>query len=332
MKTLLLAAIFLWAIVVHAAEPVPATGPKSAEKKAPARLTEDQKRQLLEKLDKRLREDKEKEQTKIRERRARIVVEIRTLGDHPWAGEYFTGGRLATTHVSLAPKTGFLGIFQSDLVGPVSAFGPIEEKGGRLRLSGSRPLRDIWGLANELVPIAWGERKYLVPSEKLVDFCNQVNEGREPRRRIYGFCLLRIGDEKKKVVGLPSVPKPVEKYLLAKPIDTVITSVGKPVSEEGQGDVTAVGIRVTLKDGSKAGLLPGMTLHHGEPDGIGDVSFVLDKVEHDRSEAVLTRYVHKGAWGVLTEVVEKDPTVGWKVSTRDEAWVRINREADRDDR
>jgi hypothetical protein len=66
-------------------------------------------------------------------------------------------------------------------------------------------------------PISWGSRRYLIPADDLVDFCNSINGGREPRTGSHGFHLLRRGDEKKKVTLFPKVPDEYKQYLLAKP-------------------------------------------------------------------------------------------------------------------
>jgi hypothetical protein len=194
-------------------------------------------------------------------------------------------------------------------------YGTIEEKDGRLRLSFTFPhdREGGLGIAEELVPIAWGERKYLMPAKEIVHFCNLVNEGSEPRNEIHGFCLLRYGDEKKKVTGLPAVPKQYERYLLSKPIETEIIEVGKPITDPGDGDVKGVETRITVKHGSKAGLLPGMKLNFIDPDTHDDI--VLDKVEEDRSEGVLTRYQLSG-WIGLLSLFDRTPKIGWKLSTQ----------------
>ncbi len=153
-----------------------------------------------------------------------------------------------------------------------------------------------------------------MPAKEIVDFCNSVNEGSEPRHEIHGLSLLRIGDEKKKASGLPAVPKAFQRYLLSKSIETEIVGVGKPTVSPGDGDVKEVTVRITLKHGAKAGLLPGMRLHVIQPDGVFD-TIELKKVEEQQSEGVLVRYRLKGALGLLS-LLEKDPKIGWKLSTQ----------------
>ncbi len=219
--------------------------------------------------------------------------------------------------LSLAPKAGYVYEWHGCLGLYDRNYGTVEEKDGTLRLSFTfdHQREGHLGIAERLVPIAWGEREYLVPAKEIVGFCNEINEGSEPRKEVHGMSLLRVGDEQKKVAGVPAVPKAFEPYLLSKPIETEIVGVGKPTTTSSGGDVDKVTIRVTLKHGAKAGLLPGMRLHVIRPDGVSD-SIELEKVEEQQSVGVLTRYPIKGVvWGLLS-LLDKNPKVGWKLSTR----------------
>jgi hypothetical protein len=69
-----------------------------------------------------------------------------------------------------------------------------------------------------ILHVKWGERNYLVPEDRLLGFCNAVNQGIEPRRRIDGDFYLRRGDESKSAIGLPTIPSQWREYLLSKPL------------------------------------------------------------------------------------------------------------------
>jgi hypothetical protein len=58
----------------------------------------------------------------------------------------------------------------------------------------------------------------LTPEAQRWEFCNQVNQGGEPRSRPIGWFYLRQGDWDKKVTGLPSVPQEWDSLLLKKPL------------------------------------------------------------------------------------------------------------------
>jgi hypothetical protein len=88
---------------------------------------------------------------------------------------------------------------------------------------------------------------YLVPTNKVVEFCSEVNQGGEPRSQNWGDYYLRRNDWNKPVAGLPAVPEPWTKYLLSKPVSGNITElIGKQ--------------EAWLNRGADQGLLPGMIL------------------------------------------------------------------------
>ena len=249
--------------------------------------------------------------------RERIQEEIKTLSKHVWAGEYYAGDGLGmNVYLSLAPKAGYvyewhgcMGLYDRD-------YGAVEEKEGRLHLSFTfeHHQSEFFGIAEELVPVSWGERRYLVSARGFIDFCNEINAGSEPRKGVHGMTLLCRGDEQKKATGLPSVPKAFEPYLLSKPIETEIIAIGDTTKSSKESAVREIRIRVTVKYGSKAGLLSGMKLYVVKPNSVFD-SIVLDKVDEGQSEGVITRYSLAGVMGLLS-LLDNDPKIGWKLSTR----------------
>ena len=66
--------------------------------------------------------------------------------------------------------------------------------------------------------VCWGDRNYLVSDGEMIDFCNAVNQGREPRRVSHGDFFLKRGDEAKRVHGLPNVGVLWSEYLLRTPL------------------------------------------------------------------------------------------------------------------
>jgi hypothetical protein len=82
----------------------------------------------------------------------------------------------------------------------------------------------------EILPISWGDRVYLIPRENMMDFCNAVNLGSEPRYKPKGLtyvpsAYLRVDDWKKRVVGFPKLPPEWMPYLLTKPVRGKILEV-----------------------------------------------------------------------------------------------------------
>jgi len=107
----------------------------------------------------------------------------------------------------------------------------------------------------ELIPLKWDDRLYLVPKENLIEFCNAINLGLEPRNSLgtgwyLGSSYLRNGDEKKPAKGLPSLSNELIDLLLKKPVEAEVISIER----EGETEVAII------NKGSEAGLKPGMRL------------------------------------------------------------------------
>lgn len=108
---------------------------------------------------------------------------------------------------------------------------------------------------DELIPVTWGERLYLMHKASMVEFCNAINLGLEPRSSLgtdwyLGAFYLRDGDENRKAEGHPSFSKDLIALLLEKPIEAEIINI-----ERENQKIVAV-----INKGSEAGLKPGMRL------------------------------------------------------------------------
>jgi hypothetical protein len=108
---------------------------------------------------------------------------------------------------------------------------------------------------DELVPVKWGDRLYLLRKDSFAEFCNAINLGLEPRNELgsdwyLGSFYLRKGDESKSVTGRPSLPDNLLGLLLEQPVDSEITSILR----EGDSEIAVIG------KGSEAGLKRGMRL------------------------------------------------------------------------
>lgn len=103
--------------------------------------------------------------------------------------------------------------------------------------------RDI---SAELVHIAWGERSYLIATNQMVEFCNAINSGEEPRTHEHGGFLFREGDEYKATQGRPFIPEAYKKYLLGKPLEAVIIGGGEFRPRPGMEKLIDVGLKLQL--------------------------------------------------------------------------------------
>ena len=161
------------------------------------------------------------------------------------------------------------------------------------------------GISPKIVPIAWGSRRYLIPADDLVGFCNDINAGSEPRMQDHSSYLLRRGDETKKVTGFPQVPDEYRQYLLEKPIEATIVSVGGHTTRPSIVDWKFKDTPVTIDAGRKHGLRVGMELIIKKPRG-GSKRVRITKVAEASSEAVMTQIGEE----------KPGPQIGWRLSTQ----------------
>jgi hypothetical protein len=240
--------------------------------------------------------------------RKAILSEIQKLPDHDWAGEYYAGDGLGVnTTLALAPGAGFVFEWHGCLGLYDRNYGTVTATNGVIRLACAfeNQQKGFQGIAPALVPIAWGSRHYLVPATEVIDFCNSVNDGGEPRTDMHGTFFLRTGDEKKAVAGLPQVPAAFRGYLLVKPVEATIIRVGSSTTRPSVADWKFKDTPVTLDAGTNAGLRVGMELVVTEPSNMVE-SVRISKVTADRAE------------GVMTQIGEEEPgpQMGWRLSTQ----------------
>lgn len=250
----------------------------------------------------------EKAEKTAAEYRKSIQAELKALKNHEWAGEYHEGDGLGVNvSLILAPKSGFLFEWHGCLGLYDRNYGTVSVDKGMIHLAFTFPnkRKGFQGIAPEFILIAWGERKYLIPSDDIIGFCNGVNYGSEPRKRMHGSHLLRIGDEQKEVEGFPDVPAEFKPYLLNHPIEAEIVAIGQYKTRLSVSDWKFKDTPVVLNRGKSHGLLEGMRLHVVKPDNVFE-SVEIVKIEDEQSE------------GIMTQTGEEvtGPQVGWKMSTR----------------
>ncbi len=249
--------------------------------------------------ERRKRSDTAEKETKARTEQ--IQAEIKKLGTHDWAGDYYAGdGTGANRLLRLAPKSGYtfewhgcVGVYDRN-------YGAVDSTDHRLRLSFTFiNNRDM--IEPEFVVVRWGPRRYLVPADDLIGFCNYVNQGFEPRTGKHGFYFLRRGDEKLKVDGEPDLPPDFRNFLLSKPVEASVVAVGPATIKHGRTKLKFRETQLTLDVGKKHGLRVGMELILLHPHIFERVE--IRKVEDDRAEAI--------------QFGDNEPTpeMGWRFST-----------------
>ena len=100
------------------------------------------------------------------------------------------------------------------------------------------------------VPVRWGDRRYLVPQGRMVEFCSAINQGWGRRSATFpGTHLLRSGDKKKPAQGLPVVPQKWRSYLLKEPVVggvLEVTSDGSFILDIGTYDGIKKGMQLIV--------------------------------------------------------------------------------------
>lgn len=221
---------------------------------------------------------------------AQVRAENQTLNGHDWSGEYYAGDGMGVNQsLILSPKTGYvfewhgcLGLYDRNL-------GAIEEKDGLIRLTFTyeNSRKGFQGVAPEMRVVRWGERRYLVPTDGIIDFCNDINAGREARLSARGSHLIRRGDEERDVTGYPDVPDQLRDYLLKVPINAKLVAIGKPTTRPSIIiESHFIDTPVTLDVGRVEGVRLGMELYFMHQDLVQSVT-VTDVEEH-QSTALMT--------------------------------------------
>src|SRR5688572_10622325 len=160
-------------------------------------------------------------------RAALIDRELVSLSDHPWAGRYYSGDRLGTNvDLRVAPNAGVAVTNRGDVGLSAANAGSVQERAGRLHLRFRFPQGAFAPFPDELLPLKWGERRYLIAPAEMASFVEAVNEGLEPRPAwAPGMFLLAVGDEHLPIDGLPNLPSPWRETLRMRPIDARVRKV-----------------------------------------------------------------------------------------------------------
>jgi hypothetical protein len=149
----------------------------------------------------------------------------------------------------------------------------------------------------------WGERRYLVPTGEVQDFCNDINAGVEPRNEMHGSHLLKRGDEKRPVSDKPAFPDSVRDCLLAEPIEAKVIAVGEPRLRPSVADFTLRDTEATINVGRNDGVAPGMQFFPRSRNRYASAK-ILDLQDETAT--------------ILFVQFEDDPKpeIGWRMSTR----------------
>lgn len=184
-------------------------------------------------------------------------------------GEYYYGDGLGANCTLKLVKNGDFSFAWHGCLGLYATnYGGAKLTNGLLILAPRKPNQDF-GTSIAFFPLRWGTRVYLVATNKLVDFCNCINDGSEPRVQCYGSHYLREKDWDKPVSGRPEIPVPWAEYLISKPI-------------KGEIVYLVNNNEAWINIGSDNGLREGMTLTAWKSNPWTVISVRISVLEKDR--------------------------------------------------
>lgn len=197
----------------------------------------------------------------VEAQRAAIAKENSTTPGTPWAGEYYSGdGTGENVSLSLAPRSGVAATWEGCLGTYAANKGRVmPQADGSLLLNYEQPNDpEGIGFADHVVPVAWGERMYMVSEKELPAFASAVNSGDEPRKSAQGSFLMRRGDEQRKAYGLPVMPAPQRSLIRDAPLEVGVISASRLRNKHADDFVCRY--RLKLDHGANDGLAAGMQL------------------------------------------------------------------------
>lgn len=242
----------------------------------------------------------------VLERRAAIQAELPALLGHEWAGAYFMGdGRGFNIELDVAPRSGVAASWHGCMGVYGSNVGQVQQDAQGALLLDYREPNVGKGIAfpERLVPLRWGDRHYLVESDRMLDFANAVNRGFEPRFGHHGGFLLREGDWELPIADLPELPAPARALLRRTEVELGVRSVRKVDEKVDEYHVRTARFELELDHGTRDGIVPGLQLD--SPGARAEV--IVTEADETSARAIATEHAYGGA------AITEPPVAGWRL-------------------
>ena len=223
-----------------------------------------------------------------------IAKELNKKNNPAWAGVYRMGDQtLAVTRVK-----GFA--WNVDAPGPLPLFTPptLPEKypegaplyfdyGGVEEVEGVIALYPLENGATslQLVPVKWGERRYLVQVARLTAFAEAVNRSCDANTKALREFFAHERDKDKPFGGRIVVAPQFDSYFVAQPLVNVVAIKDLRPAVIDQTDATIT--LAVVNAGSKAGLKEGQKLYHRFL--LPEDSAIVKSVSEDKAEIEVTQ-------------------------------------------
>ena len=225
-------------------------------------------------------------------RRERVAAELADAGSPFWATKYYEGDGLGENmSVDLAPRSGIAATWFGCLGLYGANEGDVEVIGDRrLAFHFNRPNREkgkpTFGTFPDAVTVVrWGERRYLIPDERQIEFVNAINHGLEPSSINMELFLLAREDQDKPVSGLPDLPPDMLAQIRREPLLVRVSSVEALGDRDSfGGPVCPFRLRFHVPAGEK--IVPGLELYPSEHEM--HESAYVKRIDGDEAVAEMT--------------------------------------------
>lgn len=221
---------------------------------------------------------------------------VASKSTQPWAGKYIAGSHTGYTSVlEFAPTVGYL--IETHAVRTTYETGAIVETTNK-GMSITRSPRDVEGtsslVADHFYFVKWGDRRYVVPRDRMTAFCNAYNNGRLKDADVDLFWV-NAEDVCKAGAGTPRVDEAYEHMLLTAPIAATVVKVWSLEEDQVNSKLVLTTGDAVIDAGAAQGVRQGM-----EFVGKDNARMIVEKCEGSWSTC---RFI--SSLGMLPRVGEK---------------------------
>lgn len=195
-------------------------------------------------------------------RRDEVLAELATKPADEWAGEYFEGDGLGVNStLYLGAKSGVAATWFGCMGLYGANEGNVERTGDKtLAFHFSKPNPDRWlgSFPDAVRTVRWGQRRYLIPQSRQIDFVNAINRGMEPGNDAHSMFLLARGDHDKPVWHLPDLPDTLLALIRRTPVVIRVLSVAAETEKRRSADFATCTFRMRMAVPEGVELVPGL--------------------------------------------------------------------------
>jgi hypothetical protein len=186
-----------------------------------------------------------------------------------WAGAYDVGGRslYPSPDLTITLRDGMTYRFAScTWQGTPQHFPIVRASENRIEVDLGGDASDLPGLSRAYVYTSWGSTEFLVPEDRMPQFCFYANDLSNLNARVSPFPMRPTwwATSAGTPIPAPIVPPQFQKYLLRDVVEAVVLESSSRLTGEEYLDQPIAEAAVLVDAGSDRGLLPGMSLFVGD--------------------------------------------------------------------